>query len=104
MNTDRIDFISSYCDRWCERCSYTSRCSAYACDIAIGMCGDVAQGIELAVGAPHLVDGEPRQPEWAEAYHRQARDTMTLRRGAAFAWRNRSMPCFVARLDEFLRN
>lgn len=50
--TERIDFISSYCDRWCERCAFTDRCSAFACDVAIGMCGDVAAGIELAFGIP----------------------------------------------------
>jgi len=27
MRTDRIDFISAYCDSWCERCGYTSRCT-----------------------------------------------------------------------------
>lgn len=59
MGLDRIDFISSYCDRWCERCAYTLRCSAYACDVAAAMCGDFAQGLELAVGTPHPVDGEP---------------------------------------------
>lgn len=48
--TDRIDFISAYCDRWCERCAFTSRCSAYAVQIAQGMCGDVADALELAVG------------------------------------------------------
>jgi len=65
MKTDRIDFISSYCDRWCERCAYSSRCSAYASEIGIGMCGDVAHGIELAVGAPHPVDDEPQERPWA---------------------------------------
>jgi hypothetical protein len=59
MGSDRIDFISSYCDRWCERCAYTSRCSAYACDVAVAMCGDFAQGLELAVGTPLPVDGSP---------------------------------------------
>src|SRR6185295_363526 len=34
---NRIDFISAYCDRWCDRCAYTARCSAYACDVAAGM-------------------------------------------------------------------
>jgi len=53
----RIDFISAYCDRWCERCAFTDRCSAFACTLAIGMCGDVAAGIELAVGTPRRVDG-----------------------------------------------
>jgi hypothetical protein len=63
MATNRIDFISSYCDRWCERCAFTDRCSAFACDIAIGMCGDAAAGIELAVGVPAPVGGE--RPETA---------------------------------------
>ena len=61
MESDRIDFISSYCDRWCERCAFTSRCSAYACDVAIAMCGSVAEGIELAVGRPHPVDPQQGQ-------------------------------------------
>jgi hypothetical protein len=52
MRTDRIEFISSYCDRWCERCSYTARCSTYAVEIAIGMCGDVKEALELALGTP----------------------------------------------------
>jgi hypothetical protein len=63
MIADRIDFISSYCDRWCERCAFTSRCSAYACQMAIAMCdGDVAAGIELAVGQPHPVGDEKEMP------------------------------------------
>lgn len=66
-NTDRIDFISSYCDRWCERCAFTDRCSSFACDVAIGMCGDVAAGIELAVGAPEPVGAE-RSPTAGERF------------------------------------
>lgn len=58
MSTDRIDFISEYCDRWCERCAFTERCSAYACRMAIAMCGDAHEGLELAVGAPQPVAGE----------------------------------------------
>jgi len=56
VDTERIDFISCYCDRWCERCAYTLRCSLYACEIATAMCGDFAEGLELAVGRPHPVD------------------------------------------------
>lgn len=62
-NSERIDFISSYCDRWCERCAFTDRCSSFACDVAIGMCGDVAAGIELAIGIPEPVEGT--RPETA---------------------------------------
>jgi len=64
MNTDdRIDFISSYCDRWCERCAYTSRCSAYACEIAIAMCSDVHDGLELAIGEPCPEDGQASESD-----------------------------------------
>ena len=50
MDADRIDFISSYCDRWCERCAYTLRCSAFAVQAAIAMCGNAKEGFELALG------------------------------------------------------
>mgnify|MGYP003575840565 FL=1 len=26
---DHIDFISEYCDRWCDRCSLTHKCAAF---------------------------------------------------------------------------
>ena len=53
MRGEYIEFISVYCDRWCERCAFTNRCSAYAVEMAIGMCeGDFEAGLELAVGAP----------------------------------------------------
>jgi hypothetical protein len=58
MATDRIDFISAYCDSWCERCAFTERCSAYACRIAIAMCDDAEAGLELAVGVPQPVTGQ----------------------------------------------
>jgi hypothetical protein len=50
---DHIDFISNYCDRWCERCAFTSRCGAFAVQVAEGMCGDLNDAIELALGLPH---------------------------------------------------
>jgi hypothetical protein len=62
MDSPYIDFISAYCDRWCERCAFTDRCSAFACNAAIAMCGDVAQGIELAVGRPRSPEDENRPP------------------------------------------
>ena len=43
LRTNRIEFISEYCDRWCERCAFTSRCSAYAVKTALGMCGDLRE-------------------------------------------------------------
>jgi hypothetical protein len=80
MDGDRIDFISEYCDRWCERCAFTGRCSAYAVKVALEMCeGDFEAAIELAVGAPRprneaegrtghgerLVDYDPTEQELA---------------------------------------
>ena len=70
MNGDRIDFISSYCDRWCERCVFTSRCSLFAVQAALEMCGDVADGIELAVGRPCEESQANRGstlPQWSES-------------------------------------
>ena len=64
---ERIDFISSYCDRWCERCAFADRCSSFACDVAIGMCDDFAAGIELAVGIPEPVEGK-RPPTAGERF------------------------------------
>lgn len=75
MRGNYIDFISAYCDRRCERCAFTDRCSHYAIERAIEMCdGDVEAGIELAVGAPPpMTDAErKRREEWLEglsAYH-----------------------------------
>ena len=63
MDAERIDFISAYCDRWCERCAFTARCSAYACHIAVDMCGDFAEGLELAVGRPRPEPGDPEEPD-----------------------------------------
>jgi hypothetical protein len=62
MTAERIDFISSYCDGWCERCAYTERCSAYACHVAVAMCGDAAEGLELALGRPQPAVGENPEP------------------------------------------
>ncbi len=67
MPNDRIDFISAYCDRWCERCAFTSRCSDYAANCAIAMCGDVRDGLELAVGQPLAATPDaqpPAPPPW----------------------------------------
>ncbi len=66
MKNDRIDFISAYCDRWCERCAFTMRCSTYAVHVATAMCdGDFKEALALAVGRPRSTepDEEP-EPEW----------------------------------------
>lgn len=64
MNIDRIDFISSYCDRWCERCAFNMRCSAYAVEVAAAMCDDPAQALELAVGIPPEPHGGEIERPW----------------------------------------
>ena len=61
MRSNRIEFISEYCDRWCERCSFTTRCDAYAVEAALGMCGDLKEALQLALGAPMAV-GSSRPP------------------------------------------
>jgi hypothetical protein len=61
MTGNYIDFISAYCDRWCERCPFTSRCSLFAVEAATAMCGDFAEGLELAIGMPRPEPGEPEE-------------------------------------------
>ena len=67
MRHDRIDFISAYCDRWCERCAFTTRCSAFTAEAAIAMCGGDTAGPGLAAGRP-LPSGRgvvrPAPPSW----------------------------------------
>jgi hypothetical protein len=71
MTTRYIDFISAYCDSWCERCDFTERCSAFAVQSALAMCdGDFHAAIDLAVGPPRVPGGEPQkslQERMAEA-------------------------------------
>lgn len=60
---DPIEHISAYCDRWCERCAFTSRCSLYAVEIATGMCdGDYRAGLELVLGVPCRPGQSKREP------------------------------------------
>jgi hypothetical protein len=57
-----IDFISAYCDSWCERCAFTERCSNFAVKSALAMCdGDMKAAIELAVGPPRRAGGPPQK-------------------------------------------
>ena len=53
-----IEFISAYCDRWCERCAFTERCSSFAVQSAIAMCdGDAKAALELTFGDPATPQG-----------------------------------------------
>jgi hypothetical protein len=58
-----IDFISAYCDRWCERCAFTDRCSVFAAEAAIAMCGSDAGGLELVFGRPRTDGAEEPVPD-----------------------------------------
>ena len=62
MAKQYIDFISAYCDSWCERCAFTQRCSHFAVTSALGMCdGDLDAAIELALGRPQEAGGKPQK-------------------------------------------
>jgi hypothetical protein len=61
-----IDFISAYCDRWCERCAFTERCSLFAVQCAMAMCDDDVEAMELAVGRAPSEDGEPPETDVAK--------------------------------------
>ena len=63
MSRNYIDFISAYCDSWCERCTYTERCSQFAVKVAEQMCdGDFDAAIELAIGPPRVPGAPPAKP------------------------------------------
>ena len=63
MKSQWIEFISSYCDSWCERCAFTERCSHFAMHSAITMCdGDVEAALQLTFGEPRRPDGVQRPP------------------------------------------
>ena len=53
-----IPSIHNYCDRWCERCPFTSRCRAYAMEMTIridGFDGELARADEREIAAAHRV-------------------------------------------------
>jgi hypothetical protein len=60
MSRNYIEFISAYCDSWCERCAFTERCSHYAVQCAEAMCdGDFQAALELAIGRAPVPGGDP---------------------------------------------
>ena len=65
MRGKYIDFISAYCDRWCERCAFADRCSSHAVQVALEMTdGNFEEAVELAVGAPPpRTDAEAKRRE-----------------------------------------
>jgi hypothetical protein len=55
MERDDQGFISgvhNYCDRWCERCPFTSRCRAYAMEMSIQIDGFDGELTQAAEGLP----------------------------------------------------
>ncbi len=50
-----IPGVYNYCDRWCERCAFTSRCRVYAMEMAVridGVSGELARAAESLPGDP----------------------------------------------------
>jgi hypothetical protein len=63
MSRNYIDFISAYCDSWCERCAFTERCSHFAVKSALAMCdSDFNAAIELAIGPARVPGAKPQKP------------------------------------------
>lgn len=62
MKAQWIEFISAYCDSWCERCAFTDRCSHFAMQSAITMCdGNEEAALELAFGPARTPGGPPQK-------------------------------------------
>jgi hypothetical protein len=62
MPRNYIDFISAYCDSWCERCAFTERCSHFVVKSAVAMCdGDYSAATELALGRAQAPGAEPHK-------------------------------------------
>ena len=69
-NPDLIDGIYNYCDRWCERCPFTSRCLVYAteADEEVSLKEqDVANAAFWSELDPVLQETLALIPEWAKA-------------------------------------
>jgi len=68
-----IPSIHNYCDRWCERCPFTSRCRAYALEMTIRI--DGFDG-ELARAAEEL-PADPTEEWAAEDFLAEAEDAVS---------------------------
>ena len=69
-NLDRISGIHNYCDSWCERCAFTTRCAVYAVEVATQMFdGDheAAAALVLSPRPPMTAEEERRREELFEA-------------------------------------
>lgn len=99
-----IPLIGNYCDSWCERCAFTSRCAVFRVRIAVEMCGDRTGGLELALGRPHPASNAPPPDRsshlegFVEPVMSPAEEAEYARAEAARRARIRESP--VARLSE----
>jgi hypothetical protein len=69
-NPDLIDGIYNYCDRWCERCPFTSRCLVYATETEEEVSlkeQDVANAAFWRELDPVFQETLALIPEWAKA-------------------------------------
>jgi hypothetical protein len=64
---DYIDFISEYCDRWCERCPLTHKCAAYTRETDPRNIDECANRVEQAMDSLRLelAMPAPPSPPWA---------------------------------------
>jgi hypothetical protein len=68
-----IPSIHNYCDRWCERCPFTSRCRVYAMEMTIQIDGFDGELTRAAAELP----AEPDE-EWAgEEFLAEAKDALS---------------------------
>jgi hypothetical protein len=59
---DFIDFISEYCDRWCERCPLRHKCASYAASQDPDELDDCAEAVEQAMEALRVELAMPPPP------------------------------------------
>jgi len=70
-----IPGIHNYCDRWCERCAFSSRCRAFAIEMTIAVDGFEGELAAAAAGlAPDPGEGGPGFDFLAEAEDEAATD------------------------------
>jgi hypothetical protein len=65
---DHIDFISDYCDRWCERCPLTHKCAAFARESDPDEIDEHSEAVERAMEDLRVELSLPEPPErtWVE--------------------------------------
>jgi hypothetical protein len=65
---DHIDFISEYCDRWCERCSLAHKCAAFTRKDDPGEIDDCSKAADKAMEELRLELAMPEPPlrPWQE--------------------------------------